>query len=163
MSGGAATGPSAGSGTGAGSAGASGALRVTAVLVAWNRRELLREALEALAAQTRPVDRLVVVDNASDDGSDAVAAELLAAWGDRARLIRLTENTGGAGGFAVGIAAAVADPATDWVWVMDDDTVPGPDALSGALASRCSAMARRPSAPRAGAARRVRRRRSHAP
>lgn len=135
MSGGAATGPSAGSGTGAGSAGASGALRVTAVLVAWNRRELLREALEALAAQTRPVDRLVVVDNASDDGSDAVAAELLAAWGDRARLIRLTENTGGAGGFAVGIAAAVADPATDWVWVMDDDTVPGPDALSGALAT----------------------------
>ena len=110
-------------------------MRVTAVLVAYNRRELLREALAALGAQSRPVDRLVVVDNASTDGAGEVAEELLAEWGERARLIRLTKNTGGAGGFAVGIAAAVVDEETDWVWVMDDDTVPGPDALAGALAT----------------------------
>lgn len=110
-------------------------MRVTAVLVAYNRRELLRESLLALEAQSRPVDRLVVVDNASDDGAADVAAEMLEAWGDRARLVRLTENTGGAGGFAVGIAAAVAEDGIDWVWVMDDDTVPGPDALAGALAA----------------------------
>ncbi|MFC7766217.1 glycosyltransferase [Leucobacter soli] len=55
--------------------------------------------------------------------------------GERARLIRLSENTGGAGGFAVGIAAALADPEVDWIWVMDDDTVPGPEALAGALAA----------------------------
>ncbi|MBN9613379.1 MAG: glycosyltransferase, partial [Actinobacteria bacterium] len=108
-------------------------MRVTAVMVAYNRRELLGEALAALAAQSRPVDRLIVVDNASDDGSGEAAEQQLADWGDRARLIRLTENTGGAGGFAVGIAAAVAEPDVDWVWVMDDDTVPGPDALAGAL------------------------------
>lgn len=110
-------------------------MHVTAVLVAYNRRELLRESLEALAAQSRPVDRLVIVDNASDDGSAEVAAELLEQWGERARLILLTENTGGAGGFATGIAAAIAEEDVDWVWVMDDDTVPGPDALSGALAA----------------------------
>ncbi|MFC5338917.1 glycosyltransferase [Leucobacter denitrificans] len=108
-------------------------MRVTAVLVAYNRRELLREALEALAAQTRPVDRLIVVDNASTDGSTEVAEEILEGWGERARLIRLDVNTGGAGGFAVGIAAAVADEETEWVWVMDDDTVPQPEALAGAL------------------------------
>lgn len=110
-------------------------MRVTAVLVAYNRRELLRESLEALAAQSRPVDRLVVVDNASDDGTREVAEELLEAWGARARLIPLTANTGGAGGFAVGIAAAIAEDGIDWVWVMDDDTVPGPDALAEALAA----------------------------
>ncbi|QZY51154.1 glycosyltransferase [Leucobacter tenebrionis] len=110
-------------------------MHVTAVLVAYNRRELLRESLQALAAQSRPVDRLVVVDNASDDGSREVAAELLEPWGARARLIPLIENTGGAGGFATGIAAAVAEDDVDWVWVMDDDTVPGPDALAGALAA----------------------------
>ena len=110
-------------------------MRVTAVLVAYNRRDLLRESLAALAAQSRPVDRLVVVDNASDDDSAAVAAEMLEHWGERGRLIRLTENTGGAGGFATGIAAAVAEECIDWVWVMDDDTVPGPDALAGALAA----------------------------
>lgn len=110
-------------------------MRVTAVLVAYNRRELLTEALDALAAQSRPVDRLVVVDNASTDGSTEVAEQKLEAWGERARLIKLTTNTGGAGGFATGIAAAVADEHTEWVWVMDDDTVPGPDALAGALAT----------------------------
>ncbi|PRI10193.1 glycosyltransferase [Leucobacter massiliensis] len=110
-------------------------MRVTAVLVAYNRRELLREALGALAAQTRPVDRLVVVDNASDDGSGELAAEMLERWGERARLLRLTRNTGGAGGFAAGIAAAVAEDDTDWVWVMDDDTVPHPEALAEALAA----------------------------
>ncbi|WP_336659077.1 glycosyltransferase [Leucobacter sp. USHLN153] len=109
-------------------------MRVTAVLVAYNRRELLRESLAALAAQSRPVDRLIVVDNASDDGSVEVAAEMLESWGARARHVTLTENTGGAGGFATGIAAAVIEDDTDWVWVMDDDTVPGPDALAGALA-----------------------------
>ena len=108
-------------------------MRVTAVLVAFNRRELLAEALDALAAQSRPVDRLVVVDNASTDGSTEFAEERLAEWGECARLIKLDKNTGGAGGFAVGIAAAVVDEETDWVWVMDDDTVPGPDALAGAL------------------------------
>ena len=65
-------------------------MRVTAVLVAYNRRELLREALEALAAQTRPVDHLIVVDNASDDGSTEVAQEMLESWGERARLMTLT-------------------------------------------------------------------------
>ena len=108
-------------------------MRVTAVLVAYNRRELLQESLAALAQQTRPVDRLVIVDNASTDGSGEAAEALVQEWGGRARLIRLTENTGGAGGFAVGIAAAIAEDGIDWVWVMDDDTVPGPDALAGAL------------------------------
>jgi GT2 family glycosyltransferase len=108
-------------------------MRVTAVLVAYNRRELLQESLRALAAQCRPVDRLVVVDNASDGGIGEGAEQLLEEWGARARFIRLTKNTGGAGGFAVGIAAAIAEEGTDWVWVMDDDTVPGPEALAGAL------------------------------
>lgn len=110
-------------------------MRVTAVLVAFNRRELLGEALDALAAQSRQVDRLIVVDNASTDGSTELAEERLGSWGDRARLLKLEKNTGGAGGFAAGIAAAVAEEDADWVWVMDDDTVPGPDALAGALST----------------------------
>lgn len=106
--------------------------RVTAVIVAYNREELLRETLAGLAGQRRPVDEIVVVNNASTDNSAAVVREVA----PEARLITLTENTGGAGGFAVGMAAALAelpehDP--DWIWVMDDDTVPGPEALAQAL------------------------------
>ena len=42
---------------------------VVAVVVTFNRRELLVRCLEALAAQTRPAVRVVVVDNASTDGT----------------------------------------------------------------------------------------------
>ncbi len=49
-------------------------VRVVAVVVTWNRRDLLVESLAALAAQTLAPVEIVVVDNASTDGT----AELLA-------------------------------------------------------------------------------------
>jgi gamma-glutamyl:cysteine ligase YbdK (ATP-grasp superfamily) len=49
--------------------------RVTAVVVTWNRKNLLREALWALKMQTVLIDRIVVVDNASDDGTAALLRE----------------------------------------------------------------------------------------
>jgi rhamnopyranosyl-N-acetylglucosaminyl-diphospho-decaprenol beta-1,3/1,4-galactofuranosyltransferase len=108
-------------------------MQVTAVVVAYNREELLRESLAALAAQTRKPDRLVVVNNASTDNTQEVAEQALKDWGDYGRLINLTENTGGAGGFAVGIAAAMVQEDLDWIWVMDDDTVPLKNACEEAL------------------------------
>ena len=106
--------------------------RVTVVLVAYNRQDLLVEALDALAAQSRPVDEVVVLDNSSDDDSARVAAEHPV----DARVITLDRNTGGAGGFAAGMAAALDVPreqAPDWVWLMDDDTIPTEDALAELL------------------------------
>lgn len=110
-------------------------VRVAAVVVTYNREELLRETLTGLGKQTRPVDQIIIIDNASTDGSAQVAAEFVGRFDGAARLIALTRNTGGAGGFAVGIAAAITDPEIDWVWVMDDDTVPEPEALAEALAA----------------------------
>jgi rhamnopyranosyl-N-acetylglucosaminyl-diphospho-decaprenol beta-1,3/1,4-galactofuranosyltransferase len=46
---------------------------VWAVVVTYNRRELLEQCLDALLAQTRPPDRILVVDNASTDGTVVVA------------------------------------------------------------------------------------------
>ncbi|HEY7014396.1 MAG TPA: glycosyltransferase, partial [Streptosporangiaceae bacterium] len=43
--------------------------RVAAVVVTYNRRELLLESLAAVTSQTRPPDAVIVVDNASTDGS----------------------------------------------------------------------------------------------
>ncbi|WP_243399060.1 glycosyltransferase [Cryobacterium zongtaii] len=104
-------------------------MRISAVVVAYNRRELLTEALAALAAQSRALDSIVVVDNASTDGS-AEAAE--AACPD-ADVVRLARNTGGAGGFAVGIERAITTHGADLVWIMDDDTIPSPTALAALL------------------------------
>ncbi|MBM7820862.1 GT2 family glycosyltransferase [Cellulosimicrobium cellulans] len=107
-------------------------MRIAAVVVAYDRRDLLVEALDALAAQTRPLDAVVVVDNASHDDSAVVAAEHPVG----AEVLELPRNTGGAGGFAVGMAHAVEALGADLVWLMDDDTIPTPTALAELLAAR---------------------------
>ncbi|MEA5456095.1 glycosyltransferase [Sinomonas sp. JGH33] len=97
-------------------------VRVVAVVVSYNRRELLARSLAALAEGRRRPDALVVVDNASTDGSPEFLAGLDVPF--EYELVRLEQNTGGAGGFAVGMAAALARHSPDLIWVMDDDTVP---------------------------------------
>ncbi len=106
--------------------------QVFAVVVAYNRAKLLRECLDAIAAQTRPVQRVVVIDNASTDESAQIAQQHPVVD----RVIELSENTGGAGGFCAGIAYALAYKeleSHDFIWIMDDDTIPTPDALAQLL------------------------------
>lgn len=98
---------------------------VAAVVVTYNRRDLLVECLNALRAQSRPLDRIIVVDNASTDGT----AEMLAGITEPVHVVSLTRNTGGAGGFAAGLAVAVAEE-VDAVWLLDDDTIPEPGSLA---------------------------------
>ncbi|MEV5705971.1 glycosyltransferase [Actinoallomurus sp. NPDC052274] len=101
------------------------------MVVTHDRRDLLTEALTALERQTRPPDTIVVVDNASADGTPRLVRERFPA----ARLLTLPRNTGGAGGFATGIAHALSLGA-DALWLLDDDTVPEPEALAALLAAR---------------------------
>jgi rhamnopyranosyl-N-acetylglucosaminyl-diphospho-decaprenol beta-1,3/1,4-galactofuranosyltransferase len=104
---------------------------VIAVVVTYNRRPLLLEALAAVHAQSRAADAVIVVDNAStDDTAAAVRGHY-----PSVQLTELARNTGGAGGFACGLALAL-DSAADLVWLMDDDTVPEPDALRAMLDAR---------------------------
>jgi rhamnopyranosyl-N-acetylglucosaminyl-diphospho-decaprenol beta-1,3/1,4-galactofuranosyltransferase len=101
---------------------------VASVVVTHNRRDLLDGALNAIAAQTRPPDVMIVIDNASSDGT----AEMVRSRFPTADLVTLPRNVGGAGGFAAGIARALAVGATA-LWLMDDDTLPRPDALAALL------------------------------
>lgn len=105
--------------------------RVAAVVVAWNRAELLQETLDGLAAQVRPLDDIIVVDNASTDETPALLARHPAVT----HVVAMPENLGGAGGFSAGIARAV-ERGADLVWIMDDDTIPTPMALAELLAAR---------------------------
>ena len=111
--------------------------RVTAVVVTYNRRDLLLESLAAVLAQARAPDAVIVVDNASEDGTAAAVRDRFPA----VHLAELRRNSGGAGGFAGGMALALADGA-DLIWLMDDDTVPEPGALSALLAARDQMLAR---------------------
>ena len=109
-------------------------MTVCAAVVTYNRRALLAECIEALLAQTHPVERIFVVDNASTDGTEEHlrAAGLLDAG--TVEYTRLTENLGGAGGFARAFEIARAHDA-DWMWAMDDDAAPREDALERLLAA----------------------------
>ena len=114
---------------------------VVAVVVTYNRRALLAECLQALAAQTRPPDRTLVVDNASSDGT----ADYVRSAHPQVQLLALTENQGGAGGFHEGLKTAHAAGA-EWIWLMDDDTIALPDALEQLLSARDDVGSLRPPA-----------------
>ena len=122
--------------------GDSGSPQVTAVVVTYNRRDLLLESLAAVLGQTRAPDKAIVVDNASEDGTAAAVRDAFPA----VHLAELKHNSGGAGGFAAGMALALAEGA-DLIWLMDDDTVPEPGALSALLAARDRMLARAGRAP----------------
>src|SRR5437016_5404888 len=107
---------------------------VQAVVVTHNRKALLLECLEGIARQTHAVAGVLVVDNASTDGTE----EALEASGLTGRLridyLRLLRNGGGAEGFHYGVRRALESGA-DWIWLMDDDCEPPPRALADLLAS----------------------------
>lgn len=98
--------------------------RVCAVIVTYNRKELLRECLQAVLSQTRPVDHILAVDNASTDGT----AEMLREEFPQVEVLRLPENQGSAGGFHEGMKRAY-ELDYDWLWLMDDDGIPEADTL----------------------------------
>ena len=99
--------------------------RLAAVVVTHNRISQLRVTVGRLLAE--PVDRLIVVDNASDDGT----AEWLAGQADPRLVVHRSEvNLGGAGGFSEGMRRARDDTDADWIAVMDDDGRPAPGAFA---------------------------------
>lgn len=108
--------------------------RVAAAVVTYNRAPLLVECVQALLAQTHPLERAVVVDNASTDGTPDVLAQHGLLADERIDYVRLPENRGGAGGYAEAVERARATGA-DWIWVMDDDAEAPPQALERLLAA----------------------------
>jgi rhamnopyranosyl-N-acetylglucosaminyl-diphospho-decaprenol beta-1,3/1,4-galactofuranosyltransferase len=101
---------------------------VVAVVVTRHRRELLADSLKVVAAQTRSVDHLVVVDN----GPDQPARDVVESVSVPHTYLPSHRNLGGAGGFALGMLHALALGA-DWVWLADDDGRPADENVLAVL------------------------------
>lgn len=99
---------------------------ITAVVVTYNRRELLIRCIEHLRQQTVYLDSIIVVNNGSTDGTKV--------WLDSQTDLDVIhqENVGGSGGFYRGIEHAYKS-GYDWIWCMDDDVYPEPDCLEKLL------------------------------
>jgi GT2 family glycosyltransferase len=125
---------------------------VCAVVVTYNRKNLLLECLEALLKQTRPIDAMYIIDNFSSDGTPEALKgnryiinlppdDISEPWekefevknltdGQPVKIhyVRLNENTGGAGGFYEGVKRGY-EKGYDWLWLMDDDAEPALNSL----------------------------------
>ena len=108
--------------------------RVHAVVVTHNRKETLAGCLDALLAQSYPVEQILVTDNASTDGTREYLEDRGYLAQPTVSYIQLTENRGGAGGFHEGFKQAVLDNA-DWVWAMDDDGIAHRETLERLLSA----------------------------
>lgn len=103
-------------------------MKIGAVIVTFNRIELLKVCLQKYLEQSRMADYLIIVNNASTDGTK----EYLDEWEKvnagitNIEVIHNAANTGGSGGFYTGMKRAV-ELDVDWVWVSDDDAMPEKD------------------------------------
>ncbi|WP_413305712.1 glycosyltransferase family 2 protein [Bacillus sp. 1P10SD] len=105
--------------------------RIAAIVVTFNRKECLQNCLISLLEQTKKVDRIFIIDNASTDGTENFVKSTFSQFED-IEYIRLNKNIGGAGGFNYGLKTAF-DNGYDYMWVMDDDGIPQSNCLEELL------------------------------
>lgn len=101
---------------------------ISAVVVTHNRASSLKICLKKIQSQVHVPDRIIIVDNASTDGTK----EMIYRDFPGVECISLSRNYGGAGGYNVGIQYAMVT-GSDAVWVMDDDAFAQPDCLSNLI------------------------------
>jgi GT2 family glycosyltransferase len=99
---------------------------IIAVVVTYNRINLLKRVIDALLNQTIKISRIIVVNNNSTDGTKE--------WLDGREDLQVIhqDNLGGAGGFRRGMQEACQNE-SDYVWIMDDDVTPEADCLEQLL------------------------------
>jgi GT2 family glycosyltransferase len=103
-------------------------VKVAAIIVSHNRRELLQRCIDKLQMQTYPLEKILIVDNGSENDV-IIYLESIKNIDKRIELL-LQENLGGAGGFANGMKHALSEFIDlDFLWLMDDDGYPTESAL----------------------------------
>ncbi len=103
-----------------------------AIIVTYNRKELLIECIESIRNQENTECDILVIDNHSTDGTREYLSEYIN--NNFIIYIDTGENLGGAGGFNFGIKQG-AILGYKYLWIMDDDCIPSNNALEVLLSA----------------------------
>lgn len=101
--------------------------RVTALIVTYNRLNLLKESICAVLNQEFSINHVIVIDNNSSDGTSQYLQSIT---DPRVIVKKLNKNLGGAGGFYEGVRYFQDHLNDDFLWIMDDDTIPSETCLN---------------------------------
>jgi GT2 family glycosyltransferase len=102
--------------------------KIGALVLTYNRKEVVSRCLSAIAAQAEPVDEVIVLDNGSTDGTCEFLQQSGLLNNFPIALYRVSNNLGPAGGVAE-LFRLFKERGCDWLWFLDDDTIAAPDAL----------------------------------
>lgn len=98
-------------------------MSIAAVIVTYNRKEVLKKNIDALISQSITINRIIIVDNHSQDGTQEEIFQCYYSERKRFDYNYLPKNIGGAGGFEYGTRRAY-ELGFDLIWLMDDDGHP---------------------------------------
>lgn len=104
-------------------------INIVAVTVTYNRVTTLKKTINALINQKKQLDKIIVVDNFSNEENRNSLKEI-ADNNDLVEVLWLNQNLGGAGGFYHGMKYAFEKYNPEWYWIMDDDAYPTKECLS---------------------------------
>lgn len=102
--------------------------RVTVVIVNWNGDRFIEQCLQSLLAQTVTPFEIILLDNASTDGSLDIVRKY-----PSVKLMALDTNTGFARGNNLAIASA--DPSVEWIALLNPDAFADPNWLKNLLSA----------------------------
>lgn len=98
-------------------------MNVVVITVTYNSSESLRKTIQAVLRQTIDIDKIVIADNCSNFENKQKLREI-ESLSDKIEILWLESNTGGAGGFYMGMKYALENFSPKWYWLMDDDAYP---------------------------------------
>ena len=93
---------------------------ICALIPTYNRAPMIKECIDSILAQTRPVQQIIVINDGSTDNTQ----DVVKAYGEKVTLINKPN-----GGKSIALNVGLQHATADYIWICDDDDIAAPDGL----------------------------------